>query len=618
MLGDLIQQLPVFCEDLLGFFVALIQNRLHFPIYPGRSFLRAIQVGLVVKISIGNRCRCHQTQLVGHTVQRHHMLGGGCCPLDIVGSAGGLHTEHHLLGSSAAYQSPQLCEQFFLGVQVLFLLGHLHGIAQCTGGMGYDGDFGNGLGMLLQRRHQSVTYFVVGNDPLFRVGQHGVFLFRAGDHRFKGHQQVFLANRLSALADSPKGGFVYKVCKVSAHCAGSCLGDLLQVYIFTELDLLGMHLQGIKSSLQVGFIHLDPAVETAGTEQGFVQNFRAVGCRQYHKTLGAIEAVNFAKQLVQGLFLLGIAAVTGVTGATHRINFIDEDNGGSNLCSLLEQISYTACAHAHEHFHKVRAGNGEERHIGFACNCLGKEGLTRTGRAYQKGALGQLCADLCVLLRIMQEVNDLLQRFLCLILTGYISEGDAGLLFHIHFGLAVAKATHHAPTRHPLGDGAHQKEGHKEHTGIEKDHNDGGIILHDHLIDDDTHIGELICQGQHIAALGQACEAGFSLGSRLFCLLPGQKYDPVVLQLHFLQIAIFHGGDKIVIVHFPVLAASEHIIGNADHQHHRNGDHQRRPYTFRFFAVWLFFVFVFLLIQGIPLLYFLYYITVCTCWQRKM
>lgn len=93
---------------------------------------------------------------------------------------GGLDAEHHLLGSTSAHQSTQFRAQFFSSGQILFFLGHLHGIAQRAGGVGNNGDLGHGLGMLFQRRHQCVTHLVIGDQPLFHVCQNGVLLLRTG------------------------------------------------------------------------------------------------------------------------------------------------------------------------------------------------------------------------------------------------------------------------------------------------------------------------------------------------------------------------------------------------------------------------------------------------------
>ena len=169
-----------------------------------------------------------------------------------------------------------------------------------------------------------------------------------------------------------------------------------------------MHLQGVQTALEVGAIHDDPAVKPAGPEQGFIQNLGTVGSRQTHDALGGLEAVNLAEQLVQGLLLFGVGAVAAVPGTAHGVDFIDEDDTGGHLRRLLEQVANPAGAHAHEHFHKIRAGNGEEGHICLTGHRLGKQGLAGAGRANQQRALGELRADGGVLLGIVEKINDFL------------------------------------------------------------------------------------------------------------------------------------------------------------------------------------------------------------------
>ena len=283
-------------------------------------------MGLPIQVLALNRGGGHQAQLITHAVQGDHMPRQRGGLLNIVGSAVGLDSEYHLLCCPAAQDAPQLRQQLILGGQELFLFRQVHGVAQSAFGVGNDGDLGHGHGPLFQGGDQGMAHLVVGNQTFFRLGQHGVLLLRAGNHRIDGGHQVLLIHRLTAHADRPQGSLIDKVGQVRADAAGSCLGDLLQVYIFAELDLPGMDLQGIQTALKIGAVHNDPAVKTAGTKQCLIQDLRTVGGCQAHDALGGIEAVNFCQQLVQRLFLLGVGAIAAVAGTTHRIDLINKDN----------------------------------------------------------------------------------------------------------------------------------------------------------------------------------------------------------------------------------------------------------------------------------------------------
>ena len=251
-----------------------------------------------------------------------------------------------------------------------------------------------------------------------------------------------------------------------------------------------MDLEGRQTARQVGPVDDDAAVEPAGAEQSLVQDFGPVGGGQQDDALGGVKAVHLRQQLVQGLLPLVVAAHAVVAGFADGVDLIDEHDAGGHLAGLLEQVADTGSAHAHEHLHKVRAGDGEEGHVGLAGHSLGQQGLAGARRAHQQRALGQLGADLGVLSGIVQEVDDLRQGFLGLVLAGYVGKGDAGGLFHIHLGVGLAHAADAADTAHaalfghPVHEQAHaQQDDDKGQEVDEEDKNGahGRLVLGDDL-----------------------------------------------------------------------------------------------------------------------------------------
>jgi hypothetical protein len=73
-----------------------------------------------------------------------------------------------------------------------------------------------------------------------------------------------------------------------------------------------------------------------------------------------------------------------------RVDFVDEDDAGRVLLGLLEHVAHAAGADADEHLDEVRAGDGEERHVGFARDGAREQGLAGARRADQQHALGIL------------------------------------------------------------------------------------------------------------------------------------------------------------------------------------------------------------------------------------
>ena len=487
-----------------------------------------------------------------------------------------MYAEYDLLRGTAAYQRPQLGDQLVSSLQIFFLFGHLHGVAQRTGGVGDNGDLGDRLGVFFQGSDQRVAHFVICYKTLFGVREHRVLFLCAGDDHFKGDQQVLLIDRFPALTDCPQGSFIDQIGQIRAHRTGCCLGDLFQIHILRQLDLPGMDLEGVQTALEIGAVHDDAAVKTAGTQQRLVQNFRTVGSGEAYDALGGVEAVDLTQKLVQGLLLLGVAAEFVVPGTAYRVDLVNEYDTGCYLGSLLEQITDTAGTHAHEHFHKVRAGNGEEGDICLTGNCLGKQGLTSTGGAYQQRALGQLGTDICILFGVVQKVDDFLQGFLGLILTGNVLEGHTGLLFHIDLGLAGTHAAHHAITAEALGNGADQHEEDGEGDHIVQDHHDHGIVFRNHLVDPHAHGIQFFRQFHHIAG-GQAGHTGLLLGGGQSGGFLGQVKHPVILKFHFRQIPGFHGGQEIRVSSLGIVAAVDRLEQAAQDQNDGHGNNDGGP-----------------------------------------
>ena len=206
-----------------------------------------------------------------------------------------------------------------------------------------------------------------------------------------------------------------------------------------------MYLQNVDTSLEVGQFYRNAPVETSRTEQRRVKGFRTVGGCQNDNALRTVKAVHLGQQLVQRLFPLVVAAavLSAVTLFTDGVDLVDKDDTRGFFISLLEQVTHLCSAHAHEHLHKFRTGNGEERHVCLAGNCLCQQRFTCSGRSYQQCALGHRCADLFVALRLVEIIHDLRQQFLCLFLAGNVLELDAGGGLHIDLGVALAHAEHH-------------------------------------------------------------------------------------------------------------------------------------------------------------------------------
>ena len=97
---------------------------------------------------------------------------------------------------------------------------------------------------------------------------------------------------------------------------------------------------------------------------------------------------------------------------TDGVDLVDKHDSGRSLFRLFKEVAHAACADADVHFHKVRSGDGEKLHARFARDRTGKQRLARARRADEQHSLGNACADIRKLLRVLQELYQFLHLFL--------------------------------------------------------------------------------------------------------------------------------------------------------------------------------------------------------------
>ena len=285
---------------------------------------------------------------------------------------------------------------------------------------------------------------VVGHDLLLVLGEHGGLLLLAGDDHVDGLGEVLLGHAVAAEAHGAQGGLVDDVGEVGSRGARRGLGDAGQVDGALHLDVVGVDLEDGLAAGEVGQLDGDAAVKAAGAQQGRVEGLGAVGGGQDDDALVVVEAVHLGEQLVQGLLALVVGVEGAVAPLAHGVDLVDEDDAGGLLVCLLEEVAHLGGAAANEHLDELGAGDLEERHAGLARHGLGHEGLAGSRRADEKRAARTACADLVVLVGLLEERDDLLQRLLGLVLAGDVLERDAGLLALDLLDVRLAQAAAHA------------------------------------------------------------------------------------------------------------------------------------------------------------------------------
>ena len=175
----------------------------------------------------------------------------------------------------------------------------------------------------------------------------------------------------------------------------------------------------------VGPVDDDLTVEAAGAEQRRVEDVGPVRRCDQDDVVLQLEPVHLDEELVQRLLALVVAAAeAGAAMAADRVDLVHEDDARRRLLRLLEQVAHARSADADEHLDEVRAGDREERHARLARDRAREERLTGAGRPVEQHALGDACAERLELLRVLEELLDLVQLLDSLVRAGDVLEAD--------------------------------------------------------------------------------------------------------------------------------------------------------------------------------------------------
>ena len=216
---------------------------------------------------------------------------------------------------------------------------------------------------------------------------------------------------------------------------------VFRIDVGRQRHLAHVHLQDLLAADHVRVRHHDLAVEAARAQQRRIEHVGPVGGGDQDDAFVGLEAVHLDEQLVQRLLALVVAAAeAGAAMAADGVDLVDEDDAGRVLLGLLEHVAHARGADADEHLDEVGAGNGEERHVGFARDRARDQRLAGAGRADQQHAARDAPAEPLEFARIAQEFDDLLQVLLGLVDAGDVLEGDAAMRLGEKLGAALAEA----------------------------------------------------------------------------------------------------------------------------------------------------------------------------------
>ena len=262
------------------------------------------------------------------------------------------------------------------------------------------------------RGDDRVPRLVVGDDPALLVAHHALLL-EAGDQAIDRRLEIAPVDRGLVVARREQRRLVDQVGEIGAGEAGGALRDDLQVDVGPDLHALDVNPQDLLAPLDVRLVDQHLTIEAPRAEQRRVEHLRPVGRAHDDDALARVEAVHLGEQLVQRLLALLVAAERALDAdLAERVELVDEDDARRLGFGLLEQIADPRGADADEHLDELRSAQREERHVRLAGDGAREQRLARAGRTDQQHALGNPAAQVGVFLRVLQELDDLLQLVL--------------------------------------------------------------------------------------------------------------------------------------------------------------------------------------------------------------
>ena len=281
---------------------------------------------------------------------------------------------------------------------------------------------------------------MIRRDALFLVGEQHRFALGAHQHFVLGLLEVEHQDLLPVIARRIQRCLVDHVGQIGAGEARCSTSQNAKIDVVGNRHLAGVHAENLFASAHVRTSDNNTAIEAARPQQRRIENVGPVRRGDQNHAVVGLKAVHFDQQLIQGLLALVVsAAEAGAAMASNRVNFVDEDDAGSILLALLEQIADAARTDADEHLDEVRTGDGEERDIGLAGDRAGQQSFAGSRRSDEQHALGDAPAQLLEFLRLAQELDNLLQLFLGFVDTGHILKRDLLLLHREQPGAALAE-----------------------------------------------------------------------------------------------------------------------------------------------------------------------------------
>ena len=162
------------------------------------------------------------------------------------------------------------------------------------------------------------------------------------------------ADGFQSFSSGEESGFIEDVGQFRTGVAWCATCENGEVHALGNFHFFSVDFKDFFTSLHVWKRNGDLAIKAAWTQEGRVEDIRAVcGCDDDDAFL-SVEAVHLDEELVEGLLPFVVSAAHAVSAvATHGVNFINEHEAGSRFFPLFKHITNAGSSHADEHFHEV-------------------------------------------------------------------------------------------------------------------------------------------------------------------------------------------------------------------------------------------------------------------------
>src|SRR5205814_3021371 len=462
--------------------------------------------------------------------------------LDVAGGASGnaLTAEHELLRDASAISLDEIRLELLARDRDAVIFGERPGNAKRSTTR-HDGHFVQRIVALHLDRADGVATFVIRGELPLLVLHHHRFALGAHHDLVLRVLEVGHVDLVVVAAGGEQRAFVHQVGEISPCHSRSAAREQHDIHVLRHRLVADVNPQNSLTAAQVGRVDDDLSVETAGTHQCGVKNVRTIRRSDEDDTIVRLEAVHFDQQLIQRLLALVVAAAEpGAAVATNGIDLVDEDDAGRVCLPLFKEITDAAGADADEHLDEVGSRHGEKWTSRFTSNSARKQRLAGARRANQKRTFRQSSAKLGELLRILQELDDLLELDLCFIGAGDVVEGDLGSIAGQKLRLRFAEAERLCTARL---HGTEQEEPDSENQQIREQADENGGEGRARLLRLDLHtvsgqalhfVARVLHRKEDFELLDQAALYGnlvLEFAANESAALNGDLVDVVLLQL---------------------------------------------------------------------------------------